>query len=354
MGEIACDIPTPPSSDDAMDSSDQPTCTPQSLRDIIDTEIGQYAFKHDIILPSPFNPTRSLQSPLGELDAKELGHLRIHSTRLQTMLHNAIQSELACLTTTGFPSQSAIISPISNLLLWDETQKEKPTENEEPRRDDDDCSIEDCDCHPARKTENDGNEKSKKSPQDQVQPSLQKLVDFRSCDVVYNHQLGCLVVNNQLQSLGSIITDEDDPDKHYFDIGINFPHNLHCIIQYMNGELPSTTAQILRLETPASKMIPVIEALQRREELPLCEELIHGDQKAVPRVISNEMTDFIKLLGENDAKKVYESLQISERIEDGVPASIDASLPALNKRVSLYQENTGMSLLQIILSCFLY
>ncbi|KAJ5627405.1 P-loop containing nucleoside triphosphate hydrolase protein [Penicillium herquei] len=269
------------------------------------------------------------------------------------MLHNAIQSELACLTTTGFPSQSALISSISNLLHWEE-KKEKPAENEELRKDDDDCSIEDCDCHPVHKTDNDENERSRETAeksQDQVQPSLQKLVDFRSCDVVYNHRLGCLVVNNQLQSLGSIIADEDDPDKQYLDIGINFPHNLHCIIQYMNGELPSTTAQILRLETPASKMIPVIEALQRRGDLPLCEELIHGDQRAVPRVISNEMTEFIKLLGENDAKKVYESLQMSERIEDGLPSSIDASLPALNKRVSLYQEETGnnMSLSELLI-----
>ncbi|KAJ5720806.1 P-loop containing nucleoside triphosphate hydrolase protein [Penicillium malachiteum] len=309
MGEIACSIPTPPSSDDAMDSgNDQPT--PQSLRDIIEAEIRQYAFRHEIILPSPFNTTRPLQTPLGELDEKELGHLRIHSSRLQTMLHNAIQSELACLTTTGFPSKFSIVSPISNLLFWDETQKEKSTENEEPCKDDDDCSIDGCECHRAVKPND--NESSKETPE-----------------------------KSQDQSLGSIIGDEDDPNKQHLDIGINFPHNLHCIIQYMNGELPSSTAQILRLETPASKMIPVIEALQRREELPLCEELIHGDQETVPRVISNEMTEFIKLLGENDARKVYESLQISERIEDEVPSTIVDYLPALNKRVSLYQETTA-------------
>ncbi|KAJ6008136.1 P-loop containing nucleoside triphosphate hydrolase protein [Penicillium herquei] len=360
MGEIACGIPTPPSSDDAMDSgNDQPAS--QSLRDIIEAEIGKYAFRHEIILPSPSTPTRSLQTPVGEVDDKELGHLRIHSSRLQTMLHNAIQSELACLTTTGFPSESSIVSPISNLLVWDETQKVKPTENEAPCKDDDDCSIDGCECHRADKPDNEEDENPSEAgekSQDQVQPSLQKLVDFRACESVYYHQLGCLVVNNQLQSLGSIISDEDDPNKQYLDMGINFPHNLHCIIQYMNGELPSSTAQILRLETPASKMIQVIEALQRREELPLCEELIHGDQKTVPRVVSNEMTEFIKLLGMNDARKVYESLELSERIEDGIPSTIVASLPALNNRVSLYQEETGnssgknLSLSQLLIKAF--
>lgn len=119
---------------------------------------------------------------------------------------------------------------------------------------------------------------------------------------------------------------------------------MNFVLDVLTGNALPQKVRFFPLETPAAQIIPILESLQRRQELPLWKELVLLSQESPLAPMSAREKAFADSLSHENPEAVHEALSLPQEFKvktvEGWQPCIKRVLPALSQRVSLF-ESTG-------------
>lgn len=168
--------------------------------------------------------------------------------------------------------------------------------------------------------------------------------NFLAFNQLYQNHLCFVVSNGRVLAMGKYPRGIVALDHWQVYVPATSPSNMNYRVQRLTNQIPLDSIKYLRLGAPTWRVLPVLEALQTRNQLPLSEELISYSLDPPRPVVPPKLALLLGSLIQDNRKFAYDMLGLRSkfrktRILDR--SDIRACIPAFTQRVTLYKQKAG-------------
>ncbi|RAQ60009.1 hypothetical protein AFCA_011086 [Aspergillus flavus] len=180
---------------------------------------------------------------------------------------------------------------------------------------------------------------------------------FRFGQQLYQNHLCFVVSNGRVLAIGK--NPKVDHDLEHWEVYVpaTSPSNINYRVQRLMNQIQLDSIKYLRLAAPTWRVLPILEALQKRDRLPLSEELISYSLDPPLPLVPLALGSLLKVL-QNNYTSAYDMLGLGSKFRKtriSERSGIRACIPAFAQRVALYKRKAGTNtfpLSEIIIESF--